>query len=536
MEKSFSLFLLGLFFSGVFLRLFFSPDMNYETDSFSVLLASKNLFEIGEYTIPPISLTDYGGNYQTNPGWAVGYSLLLSLLFKFFGYSESIARLTTILITSSVIPIIGIVGYRLQDRKVGILAAILVTISPILLCINGRILTANMGYSMLTLSISFLILGTITRKQGMEFISSEELIRSKKHLFFFLLSFIFFGFTLSSRDDFGMFAPVYLVSIWGITRHKYESPFVQRIKNYTQFFGMAVVFTLIGFSPNLYYNYKTYGKIFASSHFEYGGRLSLEYFLEGSSGAMGLPGWAVILLSIIVFAFPVVSVFLIWSKSKAGAILGSMLVLMIIPLLLINGSYAVSSSGASGRYVIPLIPLGSIATAILLNGQDMLHRLYYFGFLGCLILWHVILIYPPSIFFRYYPQIAYITHYSPWYNTQNYINYPHPIRTTLQWVTNNTSVDSIVLSDYDFYQYFFYANRDVMNRDFLKDIKTRLMKRKIFFVEDHRVIKNPDLLRNWQNKLKANQISLKERNTFPFFSPNRGEKTLKIYELIINDE
>jgi len=536
MLKSFYLVLLGLFFSGVFLRLFFSPDMNYETDSFSILLASKSIFETGEYTIPPVSLTDYDGNYQTNPGWAVGYSLLLSILFKIFGYSESIARIATVLVTSSVIPIIGIVGYRLQDRKVGILASILVILSPILLCVNGRILTANMGYSMLTLSISFLILGTIRRKQGVEFISSEELIRSKHHLFFLSLSFLFFGFTLLSRDDFVMFAPVFLISFWRITRHQYEPPFVQRIKNYMLFFGMAVVFALIGFSPNLYFNYKTYGKIFTSSHLEYGGRLRLEYLLEGSSGAMGLPGWAVIVLSIIVFAFPVVSILFIWSKSKAGALLGSMLVLMIIPLLLINGSYPVSSSGASGRYVIPLIPLGSIATAILLNSKDMLHRLYYFGFLACLILWHGILIYPPSIFFQYYPQIAYITHYSPWYNKQNYINYPHPIRTTLQWVSNNTPADSIVLSDYDFYQYFFYANRDVMNRDLLKDVKKRLMKRKVFFVEDHLFIQNPDLLRNWQDKLKENQISLKKRNTFPFFSPNRGDKSLNIYELILSVE
>ncbi len=532
LKKIFYLSLLIVFLVGIFLRIQFSPDINYETDSFPVLLAAKSISETGQYTIPPIRLTDYNGNYQSHPGWAVGYSLLLSCLFSIFGYGETAARWATILICSSVILVIGILGNRLQGKGVGIVAALLVAVNPLLLCINGRILTANMGYCFLVMSISFLLLGTIRKQEDVKFVSSEELINSRKLLFFFSLSFLFFGFMVMARDDFAMFVFVFFIVFWGILRKPAEKISKNRLLNYVKLSGIAASFFLVGYLPNIYFNYKTYGKILTSSHYEYGGRLSLEYFLKGSSGALGLPGWAVIILTIVIFAFPVVSIFFVWKKSKAGALTGSLIAVMALPIIFINGSYPVTSSGASPRYIIPLIPFASILAGILIVKKDIVAKFLKYSFIACLILWHSALIYPPTALFKHFPKLAYFTQYSPWYNRHNFINYPHPIRATLQWVKNNTPPDAIILSDYDSYHYFFYAKRDVMNRECVEDVKKQLKDRPVFFVEDHQIVRHPDSLKNWKKKLMENSIILTEKDSIPLFSPVKGEVQLKIYELI----
>ncbi|MDY6970675.1 MAG: glycosyltransferase family 39 protein, partial [Spirochaetota bacterium] len=484
--------------------------------------------------IPPIRLTDYDGNYQSHPGWAVGYSLLLACLFSIFGYDETAARWVTILICSLVIPMIGILGNRLQGKGLGIIAAFLVAANPLLICINGRILTANLGYCFLVISICFLILGT-THKQGdVEFIDFEELISSTKPLFYLSLSFLFFGLTLMARDDFAMFALIFPIIFWRILRksgEKIPENRLFRLFNYIKLMGIAVFFFLVGYFPNIYFNYQTYGKTLTSSHYEYGGRLSFEYFLKGSSGAFGLPGWAVIILTIIIFAFPVISVFFVVKKSRAGALIGSIMTIMVLPILFINGSYPVTSSGASARYIIPLIPFISISTGILLVQKGIIRKFLKYSFIVCLIIWHVVLIYPPTILFKPFPKLAYLTQYSPLYNKQNYINYPHPVRETLQWVKSNTLPNTIILSDYDSYHYFFYALRDVMNRECIKEIKKQLNSRPVFFIEDHPISAHPELLKDWKEKLAEHLIVLKEKDSIPLFTPEKGEVRLRIYEL-----
>ena len=531
-ERAFVLSLLTVFLLGIFLRIQFAPEINYETDSFVVLLAAKNISETGQYKIPPIRLTDYQGEYQSNPGWAVGYPLLLSFLFLFFGYGENIARLTTILFCSSVVPVIGILGHRLQGAKVGLLAALFVAVNPLLVCINGRILTANMGYCFLIMSISFLALGTIRKQRDVEFVSSEELINSAKFLFFFSLSFLFLGFTFLARDDHAMFILVFFIVLWGVLKKSDAKIAKKRLLNLIMLSGIGVFFFLVGYLPNTYFNYKTYGKILTSSHYEYGGRLSLEYFLKGSSGALGLPGWAVIILTIVIFAFPIISIFFIWKKSKAGVLMGSIIAVMVLPIIFINGAYPVTSSGASPRYIIPLIPFASISAGIFLIQQEKIAKFIKYSFIACLIIWHSVLIYPPTLLFKYFPKTAYLTQYSPRYNRQNYINYPHPVRTTLQWVKKNTPPNAIILSDYDSYHYFFYTMRDVMNRECVEDIKKQLNDRPVFLVEDHQMSIHPDSLKDWKRKLAESSIILREKDHIPLFSPARGEIQLKIYELI----
>ena len=217
-KRIFCLVLLVIFCLGLYLRFQLAPDINFETDSFVTLLSAKSISVTGHYAVPPIRLTDRTGEYQYHPGWAVGYPLLLSFLFSLFGYAEYVARWATILVCCAVIPIAGMATKRVGGVKAGLAAAMLVAINPLLVCINGRILTANMGYCFLSLSLSFLLLGTVREQADAQFLTFKELLNSPRHLFWFSLSFLFFGLTLATRDDFAMFALPFLVVFWGMVR------------------------------------------------------------------------------------------------------------------------------------------------------------------------------------------------------------------------------------------------------------------------------------------------------------------------------
>jgi len=530
-------FYLGLFLifcSGIILRIQFSPDINFETDSFVVLLSAKNISETGRYTVPPISLIDYNKKFQSNTGWAVGYPLLLSFLFSIFGYGENVARWATIFLCSAVIPVVGLAAERLAGARLGIMAGLLVAVNPLLICINGRILTANLGFCFLTFTISFLILGTVRQQGDAQFVTFKELTSSRKRLFFFSLSFLFFGLTLASRDDHAMFGLVFFIVLWEIIKKSYQQEGSNQLIDIIKLVAIAGGLFFVGLSPNLYFNYQTYGKMLTSAHHEFGGRLSLSYFLQGANGALGLPGWAVILLTLFIFAFPFVSVFFVRKKTKTGALIGSMIIVMLLPILLINGSYPVASSGASPRYIIPLVPLISIVAAVLIVQNDIVSKLFKYTFVIFLIIWHVTFLYPPAMLFKYIPKTTYLTQYSPWYNRHNFINYPHPIRSTLQWVKTNTPANAIILSDYDWYHYYFYTKRDVMSRSMIGNIENQLIHRPVFFIEDHQSAVRRESLDVWRKKLSGHSINLKEYDSIPLYSPKKGEIQLKIYELTRN--
>ena len=515
---------------GIFLRFQFSPDINFETDSFSVLLSARNILEKGQYLIPPIALTDHI-HYQQYTGWGAGYPLLLSILFFIFGYGETVARCATILICSVTIPVVAMLGNRVGGKKVGIVSGLLVAVNPLLICINGRILTANMGFSFFVISITLLIMGSSRRTNDMEFLSTGELLNSRRQLVLFCLSFLFFGITLSTRDDYAMFALVFLVVSWSILKKSPKEIENKNLVNYLKLGGVAALLTIIGYLPNIYFNYKNYGRIFTSSHYEYGGRLSLEYFLRGSHGAFSLPGWAVMVITILIYAIPIVSIFLFRLKMKGSVLLFSIIIAIVLPIIFINGAYPVTSSGASPRYVIPLIPFTLILASIVLVAKPATLRLFRIVFMCCLAIWHVILFYPPLFLFETFPKIAYLTQYSPWYNTHNYMNYPHPVLATLEWVKSNTPPNAIILSDYDNYHYFFYTKRDVMNRDNVEEIKKYIDSRPMFFIEDHQKSINPNSWNDWRRKLLKNSIICREKYSMALFSPSKGEARLRIYEL-----
>lgn len=505
--------------------------MNYETDSFVTLISAKSISETGRYTVPPVRLTDHAGGYQQHPGWAVGYPLLLSFLFSAFGYGEGIARLATILVCASVIPVAGLAARRMGGEKAGFIAALLVAANPLLVCINGRILTANLGYCMLSFSLSFLLMATIKEEGDQPFLSFGELVESPRRLLLASLSFLFFGLTLATRDDFAMFALPFIVVVLGMIRVSYGRSAREEITAAAKSAGICVGLFIAGLSPNLYFNYKTYGRVLTSSHFEYGGRLSLAYLWEGARGAMGLPGWAVIVFTILVFAFPVVSVLAVRKMTKKASVMAAIVLVLALPIILINGAYPVASSGASARYVLPLIPFVSMIAGMLLSRRETVSKPSRYAFLASLAIWHFVLYYPPSSLFAAFPKTAYLTQYSPWYNRNNFINYPHPIRASVQWVKTHTPPDAIILSDYDSYNYFFYTGRDVMNKEMIGEIARQLDSRPIYYIDDHQSVLAGDSMNEWRSSLKGNYIALDAVDTIRLFSPAQGEVRLRIFAL-----
>jgi len=524
--------LLAVFLLGVLLRVWFSPDMNYETDSFPVMLSAKSISETGQYTIPPIRLTDTAHSFQSNPGWAVGYALLLSSLFLTFGYSETIARLATITISALAVLATGVAANRICGRAAGIASAVLVAVNPLLLCLNGRILTANLGFAFLTISFCFLVIGTMKKDPDAVFLSAGDILKSKERFVYYALSFLFWGFTVLARDDFAMFVFIYFIFYFGILIRSLKTGSGKMLFDYFKLIAISAFFFLAGYLPNLYFNFKTYGRILTSSHYEYGGRLSLDYFLSGSSGAMGLPGWFVIIFAILIYALPAASVILIVRQSKAGILVSAVFAAIAVPIVVINGAYAVTSSGAVARYILPLIPIASISAAIFFIQEKKGYRIVKIVGIAGLVCWHGIHIYPPVSLFEKIPKTLYLTQYSPWYNRHNYENYPHPVRSTLDWVRMNTPANAIILSDYDAYHYFFYTGRDVMDRQFVGEIKRQMGSRPIFFVENHQSAVNPELTKEWKKQLAELSMGLDEKGSIPLFSPVGGKIRLKFYKVV----
>lgn len=520
-----------IFLLALFIRLLFSPNINFETDSFSVLLSSRNILENGEYLMPLVSLDDNIG-YNRYTGWGVGYPFILSVVFFVFGYGELVARWFTIIMCSSIAPIVAVLAAQFHSRKAGIISALLIAINPLLVCLSGRILTANMGFVFLTYSISFVLLATLDKDENVFFVGFKDLVSSVKRRTLLYLSFFFYGCTLCTRDDYLMFAPVFvyiLLNVMAKSRKQHEHI---DLKNYIKAVVFSLMFAAAGFLPSIYYNYKNYGKIFTSSHREYGASLSLVYLLKGSAAALGLPGWLVILSTVLVFLFPVISLLLLKIKTQSAKILTSIIVLLLLPIIIVCGSFFVASTGASPRYIIPLVPFVLVATAILLVRHDTTLRITRFGFIVALFIWHFVLYYPPTLMFKIYSKTLYLTQYSPWYNKNNYFNYPHPIVTTLDWVNKNTPANAIILSDYNNYHYYFYTKRDIMGRDDIEEINRYIDSRPIYLVEDHRMVTDPNLIRKWREELIDNSIDIKEENSISIFSPVNIDGQLKIYRLV----
>ena len=179
--------------------------------------------------------------------------------------------------------------------------------------------------------------------------------------------------------------------------------------------GIASGMLVIGWSPALYFNIINFGSPFVSTHYQTGIRLSTEYLLHGGEDFMGMPGILVMLFAFLVYHFPFFATMMIsrphWTSLAPVCIMGLM---VMFPIMLIHGMFAVAATGAAPRYVLPLVPFTAILTAygISLLGMKTGQR-FSIPIFSVFIIWLLVMTYPPSSLFQVWPRFVYLANYAP---------------------------------------------------------------------------------------------------------------------------
>jgi len=523
---------LSIFVFGFFLRLAFAPEENIASDPFEILTAAKTLAETGRYLVPSIGSADLKIHYSF-AGWPVGFPLMLSVLFKLFGYSEFLVRLFTITLSSLTIVFVAITCNLFFRERVTFLASFLIAVHPLLVAFNGRIFTNNPALFFLVSSIAFLLFSVIKRDKELEFVDLSVIFKIKKRLLSFLFSFLFLGFLLTVRDTEAMFIPVYLYILYksGFFASNFNR---ERLSNITKLLFLAVIVFLLGYLPSIYFNYQNYGTIITSTHYQWGGRLDLNYLLFGSGSTLDLPGFVIIILSAIIYCFPLITLLFIERFTKKVIFLVTILIVMLLPLIVINGSYQVSSTGAAPRYMLPVIPFAFILigySLINLSGERRL--IYRASLIFIIICWQLLLTYPIPILFKISPKFAYAAHYSPFYQIYPFENYPTHSNAMAKWVKDNTPENSVIITPSRVYHFYYYAKRDVV---MLSDVTAEILKsffngRPVFLVEDHEAAYNPDRITKFKKLIKSSGLECSTFGEVKLFSPRIGHTQMIIYRI-----
>lgn len=534
MIKSKVLIIILIFLLAFSLRLIFAPSHNIASDPFEILTAAKTLNETGKYLVPSVGSADLDIHYRF-AGWPVGFPLMLSVIFKFFGYSEIIARVFTIFLSSLVIIFVAVITNLFFSDKTTYLASFLVAIHPLLLAFNGRIFTNNPASLFLIASITFLLLSVVDKSNELNFVEPSLILKNRKRLLYFLLSFLLLGFLLTIRDTYIIFVPVYLYILYKSNFFYLLFKFNNKgLKTILKLSLLACMLSIIGYLPSIYYNYLNYGTILTSTHRQSGFSLSINYLLFGSGSEMGLPGGVVMLVAGFLYTFPTISLFFVDRFTKKLIFFLVITILIFLPLIFINGSYPVASSDAAPRYLLPLIPFTSILIAYSLMTFSRKLRTSYLIFIFFVIFcWHLFLIYPMPIFFKISSKVAYTAQYAPVYNIYSYENYPNHSNAMVGWVKGNTPLDSVIISPSRLYHFYYYAKRDVIGiSNVTGDVLKELVEtRPVFLVEDHEATYNPSRVNGVKEMIENANLKYSVVGEVGLFSPRLGHTKMNIYKI-----
>lgn len=522
-----------IFIMGFSLRLGFAPRENMACDSFEILSSAKTLAETGRYMITEVGLSDLVVHYSY-AGWPVGYALMLSILFKVFGYSELIATYFTVFISSLVIILTAITAALFWDRKTGYIAGLVVAINPLLVAFNGRIFTNNPELLFLMLAFTCLFISVVRKGENLEFVDLQVVIGDRWRLTALFISFLFFGFLLTVRDTASVFFLVYVYvfikcGFLNMFRHKRGLWIATKLC-----VGMAAVF-LVGYLPSLYFNYQNYGTVLTSTHAQWGGRLDFNLFLFGDGAQVALPGSLIMVITALVYCFPLVTLLLLDRYTKKDKFFLAIIVLMFVPILFINGSYFTASSGASPRYMLPLMPFVSVIVARCL--------IYFFHtkfsviatvLVLSVICWQILLTYPPPFMFKISPKFAYAAQYSPVYQVYPYENYPLHSNAMAKWVRDNTPKDSVIITHSRTYHYYYLANRDVvfLSKVTIEALSKYIETRPVFYVDDHEATYNSDIMNQMKGLASNGGFELLKVGEVKLFSPVVGHTQMKAYRIL----
>ncbi len=511
-----------IFLIGLSLRLIFAPSHNLSSDPFLVITSAKTLAETGNYLVPEVGYSDLG---QYNlPPWPVGFPLLLSTLFKVFGYSEILARLFTIFLTSLVIIFTGVISHLLfKNRYITWLSTLLVALNPLLVAFSGRIHTQNGAFFFLLASITFLLL-SVVKRDNLGFANPEIILRDKRRLSCFLLSIFLAGFLLTVRETEAIYGLAFVYIL-------YKAGFSLNKKTFYLIL-LGIIPFILGYSPSLYYNYMNYGSFITSTHLYWGGGIPLDihYLFFGSSGSMGLPGGLVILLSTLAYAFPLS--FLLFVKKFNGNIrfLLMLFLLSLLPVIFLYGSAV--PVGAAPRYILPLIPIASIIAAYSILNIRKMKKTFYIAIISIVSLQQLFLFSPPPLSFNISPKIGLATVYSPVYNIYSYNNFPDHTNAMVEWVKNNTESNAIIITPSRVSHFYYYAKRDAIHFTAVTASLTQALEsRPVYLVQDHGRTVDPEEMDIFLKSLDSFNLTYKLVDQIPLFSPYIGSTQMRIYRV-----
>jgi hypothetical protein len=528
--------LIALFLISLGLRWAFTPNHNVAEDPFEVIEGARHLEATGQYLVPRLGGPDLQVHYVL-PSWPVGFPLLLALAFRVFGPQEVIARVVTMIVSSMVAPLTAGLAYSLGGgMPVALLAGFLAAIHPLAMAFGGQIFTNNLSLTLL-LAAMLLLVKSLRSEESEIWANPSQILSEPKRLRTFVAAFFFLGLLLTVRDTDVLFLPAFigiLYCAWFMRQGPKLGAFgwtaFRRVGLY------SVIFFLAGFSPSLYFNTVNFGQPFVSAHAETGFRLSLDYLLLGSRSPLPLPGVVVMAMAVMLYQFPLFAGWIMRPHRRSGiALLGLIIILLVVPLLLVNGAYPVASSGAAGRYVLVLVPFSSILAAWAFVHLWHARRRWALAGLGTsLILWQLLLTYPPPSLFKLWPRFAYLAFYSPIYNVRPYHNYPDHTNAMVKWVKENTPRDAVIISPSRVQHYYYYAKRDAMWLSMLAQnrLLTLAANRPVYLVEDNQAVENPAAINTAKRMIVNAGLTYEAVGYVDVFNPVRGEGGMHVYRIL----
>lgn len=512
-----------------------SPDHNLGEDSFELIEAAKHLLLTKEYRVPRVGAADMVVRYGL-PSWPVGFPLALAGVFGIFGANEAVARAFTIVCSSLLAPLTAGIAYlALGNPSVAVGAGLAAAIHPLAVAFGGQVFTNNISVTLFVIGLCFL-LSSLTKQAGGPVLCYVEVAADRRRLWSFGAAFVAFGLMLSVRDTDLMLAPGVLYMLW---RARMFEPLwnlqAAAWQPWRTLVLLALCALLIGWSPSLYFNVMNFGSPLISTHYQTGIRLNLDFLLRGSEAFMGIPGIIVMLLTFFVYHFPFFAALAVlrshWSQAAPCAVMG---LLVVLPILVINGAFPVAATGAAPRYVLPLVPF----TAIL--GAWSFMQIWRKGgywlrvpFVIVIIVWQMVMTYPPPELFRAWPRFVYLAYYSPVYVAHPYRNYPDHTNAMVRWVREHTPDDAVIVTPSRAHHFFYYGERNVIVLDELSgdQWKDLVAKRPVYLVEDNRLAVQSDKTDSLKHWFRTLDLCLETVGAVPSFSPEAGDIAMHAYRL-----
>jgi len=508
------------------------PSRNLAEDSFTLIEAGKYLLETGLYRMPSVGAAHAALEY-TLPSWPVGFPLTLAGVFGIFGASEGVARIFTVTVSSVIAPLTAALAFvAFRSEGLAILAGTFAAIHPLALGFSGQVFTNNLSAALFVASLYCLISALAVDNGRGGLVSLRAVQASRGRQWRFGLAFFLFGFMLAVRDTAIMFAPA-----WGYMLYRSErNSFLAGKSNWAARGNCLLIgggALLAGWAPSLYFNMVNFGWPVVSTHYQTGIRLSLDYLLKGSDRFFGLPGIAVMSIIIVVYHFPFFGALpLLRKRFLAVRPFLVMAALIIVPLLSVNGAFPVASAGAGPRYVLPLVPFTAIVSAYALcYGWQRSCKGGVVLVASLILVWQMLLTYPPAFLFHLWSRLGYLTYYSPVYVKYPYHNYPDHTNAVVQWVRENTPQTALIVTPSRAQHFFYYGNREVviMSAMSLSDWMSSVAKRPVYLVEDRNVAVNSAPMETLKKKLDLEGITLRVAGGVEVFTPERGDIVLHIY-------